>query len=201
MFSRFKFKAWKIFLPASDRSAIRKANTIASHLTDQEKYILLKLARKVPVGGIAVEIGSYLGSSSCFLSIGLRKRSGRLYCVDTWHNEAMTEGLRDTYTEFSRNTAPFRDVIIPLRERSTNVSMEFTKMVSLLFLDGDHSYEAVRDDFYAWLPHCSDHAIIVLHDCGWAEGVQRVIAEDIRPRVLQLHQTANMAWTWLTKTK
>jgi predicted O-methyltransferase YrrM len=201
MFSRFKLTAWKTLLTASDRSEIRKANAIATHLTEQEKYILLKLARNVPVEGIAVEIGSYLGSSSCFLAIGLRKRSGRLYCVDTWQNESMTEGWRDTFAEFSKNTEPYRGIIIPMRGRSEVLGREFKENISLLFLDGDHSYEAVSRDFFTWLPQLSNQSVVVVHDCGWAEGVKRLIAEDVRTRVSEWREVANMAWGRLNKDR
>jgi len=182
-----------------NRGQLKKANKIFTHLTNEEKYTLFQLAKTVPKGGIAVEIGSYLGASSCFMALGLRKRSGRLYCIDTWQNESMTEGLRDTFAEFSDNIAPFRDIIIPLRGKSEVLGREFKEKISLLFLDGDHSYEAVSCDFFTWLPHLNIQAVVVLHDCGWADGVQRLIAEDIRPRAVKWRQTANMTWGYLNK--
>lgn len=180
---------------------VRMADTIFTHLTDQEKHTLLKLARGVPRGGVAVEIGSYLGASSCFLAMGLRKKSGKLYCIDTWNNDSMTEGQRDTYLEFCNNTSPYKDVIIPLRGRSEAIGTEFTEEISLIFFDGNHSYEAVSRDFFTWLPKLNDRAIVVFHDCGWAEGVQRLIAEDIRPRADRWRQIANMAWGRLPKNE
>jgi predicted O-methyltransferase YrrM len=182
-----------------NRELLRKTDSIFTHLTKEEKLILFLLARAVPKGGVAVEIGSYLGASSCFLAMGLGKRSGRLYCVDTWLNESMAEGPRDTYAEFSGNIEPFRGVITPLRGRSELLGARFKEKISLLFLDGDHSYEAVHRDFYAWFPHCADRAVVILHDCGWAEGVRRLLAEDIRPRAAMWRQTANMAWASLRK--
>jgi predicted O-methyltransferase YrrM len=191
--------ASRFLLTISDRERAKQADRIFTHLTDEEKHILFRLARAIPKYGVAVEIGSYLGASSCFLAMGLRKRSGRLYCVDTWQNESMAEGLRDTFAEFSENVAPFRDIIIPLRGRSEVLGVEFKEKISLLFLDGDHSYEVVSRDFFAWLPHLNEHAVVMLHDCGWAEGVQRLIAEDIRPRAVKWRQIANMAWGRMNK--
>jgi predicted O-methyltransferase YrrM len=199
--SRQSFAGEKFLLTASDRCNVKKADDIFTHLTDREKCILFKLARSIPRGGVAVEIGSYLGASSCFLALGLRKRSGRLYCVDTWQNESMAEGLRDTFAEFSANITPFQDIIIPVRGRSEALGVEFKEKISLLFLDGDHSYEAVSRDFFTWFPHLGDQAVVVLHDCGWAEGIQRLIAEDIRPRTVKWRQTANMAWGRLNKSR
>jgi predicted O-methyltransferase YrrM len=72
----------------------------------------------------------------------------------------------------------------------------FKERLDLLFIDGDHSYESCRSDVLAWLPHLKPGGIIVMHDYAWAEGVQRVVDELIRPqqrdrgRVLQ-----NTYWT------
>jgi predicted O-methyltransferase YrrM len=37
-------------------------------------------------------------------------------------------------------------------------------MIDMLFIDADHSYEAVIQDFYAYLPYVSPHGLILLHD-------------------------------------
>lgn len=189
----------RFLLTLADRKRAKQANRIFTHLTDEEKFTLLRLARAVPEGGVAVEIGSYLGASSCFLAMGLRKHSGRLYCVDTWQNESMTEGERDTFAEFSANIEPYRDILVPLRGRSEVLGREFREKISLLFIDGDHSYEAVSRDFFTWLPQLADPAVVALHDCGWAKGVRRLIAEEIRPRAVTWRQTSNMAWGRLQK--
>jgi predicted O-methyltransferase YrrM len=181
-------------LTAAERLAAAKAGVIFTHLTEREKWLLLELARRVPRGGVAVEIGSYLGASASFLALGLRRRGARLYCVDTWQNEAMTEGPRDTFAEFIANVSPFTEAIRPLRGRSKEVGADFTEKVSLLFIDGDHSYEAVHDDWLTWLPHLAERALVAFHDCGWAEGVQRVIREDARPRCRSWHEAGNLAW-------
>jgi hypothetical protein len=53
--------------------------------------------------------------------------------------------------------------------------------VDMLFLDGDHTYEGVSADLRVWLPKLKAHAWLVLHDSGWAEGVQRAIRETVDP--------------------
>jgi predicted O-methyltransferase YrrM len=196
---RFQMNASRLLVSISDNQRKKQADRIFTHLTSEEKYVLYRLAKAVPKGGVAVEIGSYLGASSCFLAMGLRKHSGRLYCIDTWQNESMTEGQRDTFNEFSDNTKTYRETIIPMRGRSEILGREFKEKISLLFIDGDHSYDAVSRDFFTWLPQLSDRAVVVLHDCGWAQGVQRLIAEVIHPRSAHWRQIANMAWGSLNR--
>ena len=93
----------------------------------------------------------------------------------------MTEGMRDTYDEFIRNTKPYKKLIIPLRGKSVKIAKEFNKRIDLLFIDGDHSYETVRADVEAWFPKLEDGAIVIFHDYGWAEGVQQVVEEMVKP--------------------
>ena len=104
-----------------------------------------------------------------------------VYAVDTWTNLAMSEGPRDTYREFIRNTRALSTWIVPLRGMSTDVAAEFDQEIDILFIDGDHSYEVVRADLEAWLPKVKDRGFVVLHDWGWAEGVRKAYREMVRP--------------------
>ena len=71
-----------------------------------------------------LEIGSYVGASACafgaaFMESGIH---GKVLCVDTWQNHAMIhEAERDTWEEFCRHTAPYKDAIVPIRGWSTAV--------------------------------------------------------------------------------
>jgi predicted O-methyltransferase YrrM len=166
---------------AADRA--EHAHTIASWTSEAELRRLYKLARSCRPGAVALEIGSYLGASSCYLAAGLRRRSGRLYCVDTWANETMPDGPQDTYADFLRNTAPFSDVITPVRKRSDMLEPEDVSVpVDLLFIDGDHSYAAVSADFARTSDWVAEDGIIAFHDVGIPEhpGVDRVVGEALR---------------------
>lgn len=156
------------------------ANQIFTHLTVKEKTLLKHYATKVPKDGIILEVGSYLGSSACFLALGAKKLGQRIYCIDTWHNEGMTEGQRDTFSEFRKNTEKFNN-IIPLRGKSKDIGKNFNEKIDLLFIDGEHSYEAVKTDLNVWLPHTKNGTILIMHDYGWAEGVIRSVDEIVKP--------------------
>ena len=125
-----------------------------------------------------------------------------MYCVDTWANDAMTEGSRDTMKEFSTNTGGLSEWIVPIRGWSTKVVDDVKSKageIDLLFIDGDHSYESCLADWQAYQPLLSTRAIVVMHDIGWAEGVQRVVNENIRPLVTSEDRLPNMWWGWITK--
>ena len=37
--------------------------------------------------------------------------------------------------------------------------------ISLLFIDGDHTYGGCRSDIDSWYPHMKEHGVIMFHDC------------------------------------
>ncbi len=175
-------------------SAIGK---IYSHLTADEKLTLVSLARSCD--GSFIEIGSYLGSSSCFIAEGILQsgRKSHLYCIDTWQNDAMSEGNKNTYNTFLNNTKDYRDVISSLRGWSYDIAKNFDEKVDFIFIDGDHSYQGVKKDVDLWLPKLNPNALIVMHDIGWAEGVQRVVMEDVAPIAKSEGRLPNLYWARL----
>lgn len=155
---------------------------IPTHLTQDEKVLLYATALTVPRDAIIVEIGSYLGASSCFLAAAASEIGAKVVCVDTWMNEGMSEGIRDTYREFRANTQRYSKWIAPLRMRSLDAGAKVPGPVSLLFVDGDHSYAGVVQDLQLWLPKMAAGGWLMMHDVGWAEGVQRALREIVTPR-------------------
>lgn len=182
------------------RHGLSSAATIETHLTMEEKLALFNLVRtKRP--RVIVEIGSYLGASSCFMAAAIARYrlNSRLYCVDTWRNDAMSEGARDTYEEFLHNTAPFSQAIRPVRQMSVDAAKEFREQIDLLFIDGDHRYAAVREDWTCWSRHLGETAVVAFHDIGWAEGVQRVVAEQVSPLAAFEERLPNLYWAVLPR--
>ena len=141
--------------------------SIYTHLTEIERLLLYKLTLSLESNSTIVEIGSYLGASSCFLGCAAKNRGHKVYCVDTWQNDAMTEGQKDTFIQFMENTKDVSNFIYPLRGKSTEVANIFTETIGLIFIDGDHSYEGVKADVKSWLPKLKDGGIVVFHDIGW----------------------------------
>lgn len=185
------------------RPSLRPLFSIPSHLTDREKLVLYKLARITstsrPQGARLVEIGSYLGASSCFLAAGLQKPDDQVLCIDTWQNDAMSEGARDTMAAFERNIARYRNLLHPIRGWSHDPEVlrlvsSCSEMIDLLFIDGDHSYEGVLRDWRLYSPLLGSRSFVVLHDVGWAPGVQRVIKEEVLSRVGWHRRLPNLWW-------
>lgn len=182
-------------------------NSVFTHLTTEEKIILHKTIRQLSGSQkrvVAVEIGSYLGASTCFIANALNSQS-TLYCIDTWENDAMIYNTGDdkdsnlapknTFNEFVSNTAKYANKIKKLRGWSYLVVtdlMRHESAIDFIFIDGDHNYEGVKRDWDTYKPLLKKGSIVALHDTGWAEGVNRVIAEDIKPTATTLHILPNL---------
>jgi predicted O-methyltransferase YrrM len=146
-------------------------------MTKSDLLFLYHVALSITYGGLAVEIGSYLGSSAACIAAALRHRGGHLYCVDTWRNDAMTEGPRSTFDEFVRNTEKWRAWITPLHGFSSEIAQSFNRDIHFLFIDGDHSYEGCLEDIRSWFPKVRAGGTIVFHDYPRASGVRRNVEE------------------------
>jgi len=182
--------------PVRDGAANRlvAAERISTHMTREEKQKLFELAGETE-GKVFVEVGSYLGASACYLAEAIQAKAGKnLYCVDTWKNDAMSEGKRDTYAEFQSNTRRYGGVIVPMRGVSAEVAKNFEQGVDFLFLDADHSYEGIRADVNAWFPKLNAGALVVFHDIGWAEGVQKAVQHIDTVCFNKLGALPNMCW-------
>jgi predicted O-methyltransferase YrrM len=184
---------WKLLL----KFKVFKIDRIITHLTLEEKIKLYKLASKKE--GVFVEVGSYLGASASIIALAITDKRiiGKLFCIDTWGNDAMSEGKTNTFAEFKENTKHFDGIVSPIVGNSVETAEWFDKRIDFLFIDGDHSYEGVKADVNAWLPKLNKDALVVFHDIGWAEGVKKIIEDDIMPRAINTGMLPNMWWGWI----
>ncbi len=168
--------------------------TVPSHITLRERAKLHELATGRQV---IVEIGSYIGASASAMASAPRAPGSKIYCIDTWENDAMSEGERDTETEFRTNVAAHIADIVMVKGNSLEMYGPLAKMVShadLLFIDGDHSYEGAYADWTNYNSLLDSGSCVVFHDYGWAEGVQRVVHENAMPRVSAYGSLPNLWW-------
>jgi predicted O-methyltransferase YrrM len=160
------------------RIGVAGAHQIPTLTSRQELHALYYLARNCSPGSSALEIGSYLGASTCYLAAGMAKVNGQLFCVDTWQNETMPDGMRDTLAEFMENTRGAQPWLKIVRKRSEQlIEADVAIPLDLVFIDGDHSYQAVHTDFQRTSPWLSREGTIAFHDSLYYEGVARTIGE------------------------
>jgi predicted O-methyltransferase YrrM len=159
---------------------VADANHIPTFTTDRELRMLYRLAAACPAEAVALEIGSHLGASACYLATGLSGVDGKLYCVDTWQNETMPDGPRDTYADFLRNVHGLEHMVISVRKPSVQLTQQDIETpLEMVFIDGDHSYPAVKHDFTLVKEWLAPRGLIVFHDFAHEdfEGVTKVVGE------------------------
>lgn len=175
---------------------LQGASTIPTSVDKTELQALYYLARNAPFGAKILEIGSYLGASTCYLAAGAAKVNGQVLCVDTWMNETMPEGVRDTYAEFMKNTEGAEHLIHTIRKSSDHLTdSDIPASLDLVFIDGDHSYEAVKRDFERITPWLSATGVIAFHDAVTFEGVTCTIGEALVSGEWVIHGVVNnLCW-------
>ncbi|MFN7590121.1 MAG: class I SAM-dependent methyltransferase [Planctomycetota bacterium] len=170
--------------------------SIDGWLSVDEAIALYELSRGLPhEKPLAVEIGCWQGKSSVCLARGLAgKFHPRLCCIDpfdasgddasapTYGQRAEQVGgaLRQTF-EANLRAAGLRELIDVKPGYSHEHAQQWREPIDLLFLDGDHSYDAVRQDFEDWAPRIRPGGYLVLHDVVHPvhQGPRRVVQERI----------------------
>lgn len=147
---------------------------LEGYLWRREGARLAFLAERVPEGQVIVELGSNRGKSAAFLARGSKAGAGvKVHCVDLWELGGQREyqhlgfDLPETYETFRRQVreAKVASLIVEHKGDTTAAGADWTgPEVGLLFVDGDHRYDAVRADVEAWLAHLPAGAWIVFHD-------------------------------------
>jgi hypothetical protein len=132
-----------------------------------------------------VEIGSWKGRSTIALGLGVKARgNGSVAAIDphTGSRELIEiYGPVDTYGSFLSNIerAGVADVVVPIRKTSHHARMTVEeKSVHVLFVDGSHEYEDVRQDIDDWVTALADGARVSFNDPS-ACGVYRALRERV----------------------
>lgn len=172
------------------------AYKIPSYTTPDELETLFELAHECRSDARVLEIGSYLGASTCFLAAGLRGANASIVCVDTWQNQTMPDGIRDTQAEFEKNLQGVRKQLTLIRKASSNVTPgDLDGPFDLVFLDGDHSYRQTHADFELVSNLVATNGVLVFHDSLFFEGVSRVIGEALASAGWQIGGSVrNLFW-------
>jgi predicted O-methyltransferase YrrM len=131
----------------------------------QELILSLPFLRKV------VEVGCFAGvSTECFAIL-----CGHVACVDGWDGRES----KPMFASFDRRMAPYKNISV-IQERSPHAARHIANAsVDLVYIDADHSYEAVLADIAAWLPKIRSGGWIAGHDFGWkgTPGVTQAVME------------------------
>jgi len=129
-----------------------------------ECELIYDLPRLVGGGNIA-NLGHASGGSASLFSWGLQDRwlSGHVFSVDTFKGDGSgyTEALHDLKVMGLQGG-------ITLLKGTTDHWGESHKAArtqfSIVFIDADHSYEGVKNDFELWSPRVRPNGLVAFHD-------------------------------------
>ena len=152
-------------------------------LRDDEAQLLYDLAQSVPAGQTIVEIGSYRGRSTIALALGAPE-GVLVYAIDP-HDAHEAGGHRFDMADNAIFMANVVRAGVGHKIRVVNLPSslgahrwEGWRNVGLLWIDGAHDYEAVKQDVDLWSWYLVPGGKLVLHDSTGAwEGPTRAANE------------------------
>jgi hypothetical protein len=166
---------------------------IGGWLTEAQARTLWDEARRVPDGGLIVEIGSHQGRSTVVLAAAAPHAT--VIAVDPFVGGAMFGGLatRDRFQANLERTGVAGRV--ELRQvKSTVLRPSWTEPISFLYIDGKHDYWTLSDDL-RWSEFLPDGARICIHDAYSSIGVTLGLLRHALPsrRLRYLDRTGSLA--------
>jgi predicted O-methyltransferase YrrM len=116
-----------------------------------------------------VELGTYSGSSFAAFCQAVEACGidAKCYGIDLWQGDIhMGSFDEELFQEVSRYAAETYPGIATLIRKDFNEAVALFEdgSIDLLHIDGTHTFEAVSNDFYTWLPKLSDRAVVLFHD-------------------------------------
>lgn len=172
------YKAWKY----------SSLGVVQGWMTNKEMDWLGQLAME---NNTVVEIGSWKGRSTRALLSG----GALVYAVDHFQGSAdehdhtnILAKEEDIYEQFLANTSEYTNLVVK-KMSSEEAGLEFEdKSVDAVFIDSDHSYEAVKAEIERWLPKVK--RIICGHDYSdeWP-GVKQAVVEKFGKVGFKVHES------------
>lgn len=133
-----------------------------------------------------VEVGCYLGKSTCYMAEALIERacSATLHIVDTFCGD-QNIGAANFHAQFVQNMIG-TGVWDRLNEVHVADSVRFAESMPLdsvdfVFIDAEHTFESVARDLAAWWPRVRAGGLMAGHDyTDWFPGLRGAVDEFVR---------------------
>lgn len=154
---------------------------VKGFLDTREGRSLYQFALKASRLGPCLEIGSYCGKATIYLGTACRENNSILFSID--HHRGSEEqqpgeeyfdpelfdprtGRVDTFKEFRKTLEIFEleDTVVPIVSKSEVAARLWATPLSLVFIDGGHTFEAAFTDYNAWSGHIIPNGYLLIHD-------------------------------------
>lgn len=159
-----------------------------------------------------VEIGVWKGKSVVYAAVEIinSQKNITIDAVDSWETangwandlilkEEVKSG--DAYPTFLNNIEPVKNIITPVKMTSIEASKLYEdESLFFVYIDGNHTYDFVKDDILHWLPKVKKGGYIGGHDIDNVEwpGVRQAVTEFFGENVkIYTDSWASWANSWL----
>ena len=159
---------------------LNKIEEIKGFMPSHEGETLTKWAMQFSKIGPIMEIGTYCGKSSMYLSIGAKKNKQIVFTLD--HHAGSEEHQLDEeyfdkeiydYKNKRVNTLPLliKNInklkvknIVPIISESSVAASNWNTDLGVLFIDGGHSFESANNDYLFWESKIIKGGVLIIHD-------------------------------------
>jgi hypothetical protein len=135
------------------------------------------VVQKYPDGSHFVEVGVWKGTSAAYMGVEIHNsgKNIRFDCIDPFipvgdempEFKITHEDLKNTFINNMKPVEDYYNLITIGSPECTKVYQD--KSIDFVFIDGDHSYNAVVQDIKAWLPKIKSGGILAGHDYAFPE--------------------------------
>jgi hypothetical protein len=202
-------------------SIVEKAISFERMAVSRLKYLMHPrrmrwevLTNLIPPNSQGAEIGSAEGNTTSYILI--HRKDVKLYSIDPYFTSPNYEdefyakkenreaddwkSLDWCEKESDRKLAPFVAESRCIRIKKTSreaVGMFAEGSLDFVFIDGNHSYEFVREDIASWFPIIKGNGLFSGHDYGNEEfpGVKRAVDEFARSKGLRVKVYDDCVWS------
>jgi len=134
---------------------------------------------------IVAEIGCYEGNLSEFFALQCKE----LYCIDPWDSSIYSNNTyKNDYNTFKNCLEEKKKAFYKIKNKYKNINTieNFSynvynwfpdKFFDCIYLDGNHSYEAVKQDIIQWKPKVKTKGILSGHD--YTSQVKKAVQETL----------------------
>ncbi len=179
--------------------------------SDLQRAVLWTLACEPSVSGCIVELGAWIGGTTVCLAAASRlAKAGPVYAVDTFagadpdcqarigHYGGSTRDLFQRNLQRAGVTASVHVLGTTTVEAARTWSTQAQSPIRLLFIDADHRYARVREDFETWIPHVAHGGVVAWHDYDDAHaGVVQAVDEAVATGVVVNPETVpGLLWAY-----
>lgn len=121
------------------------------------------ICKKIHNGNI-LEIGSFEGLSLSYIKDTIISNNNKIYSVELYCRPRLLKNAKSWGINL-------------ICKSSKEASLDFPdNFFDLIYIDGDHSYQSVKQDILLWIGKVKKKGIIAGHDYNWS-GVEKAVNE------------------------